>query len=321
MNEAHEYEPMIPITTEALESLPAAEREDLVLLSNNSMRARRRPLAIVLLWGWQTAFTALVAWPVAAMVASYYGRHPFDDAPLWERGGLPVTDLAFELRGMVTPLVTLLTLVFFLAALTELLPIGALLSSIGYVTRSRRPPSLRVSMSRAVSALGVLVSLFAVASLVEAALVGLAFLAGSSVSDAAANRLGEARADQLGLLTGLALIGVAAVVGVVHDLARAATMRYRVGHLRAWQFALNTFVRGPLAVLWSWAWRGIAGWAPVAVGALVAARVGGRAGGALLALAVVHQLVLGARVSLRASWLAAAMRAVDQAHKRVRLGD
>ncbi|HEY2512408.1 MAG TPA: hypothetical protein VGI39_16185 [Polyangiaceae bacterium] len=308
-------------TWEGVDVLPAGDREDLVLLSNNSMRARRRPLAIVLLWGWQTAFTALVAWPAAAIVASYYGRHPFDDAPLWERGGLPITDLGFELRAMVMPVVTLATLVFFLTALTELVPIGALFSSIGYVTRSRRAPSLRACMSRAVSSLDVLVSLFAVASLVEAALVGLAFLAGYGVSDAATNRLGEARADQLGLLTGLGVAFLAAIVGVVHDLARAGAMRYRVGHLRAWRFALNAFLRGPVAVIWSWAWRGIAGWAPVAVGGLVAARVGGRAGGALVALAVVHQLVLGARVSLRASWFAAAMRAVDQAHKRVRLGD
>jgi hypothetical protein len=56
----------------------------------------------------------------------------------------------------------------------------------------------------------------------------------------------------------------------------------------------------------------------VAVGALVAARLGGRGGGALVALLLVHQLVLFARVALRASWLAKAARAVDRAHRVVR---
>jgi hypothetical protein len=53
------------------------------------------------------------------------------------------------------------------------------------------------------------------------------------------------------------------------------------------------------------------------VGSLVADRVGGRGGFALFFLFVIHQLAIGTRVALRASWLARALRDVDQAHRVV----
>jgi hypothetical protein len=51
------------------------------------------------------------------------------------------------------------------------------------------------------------------------------------------------------------------------------------------------------------------------MGAFVAGRLGGRGGGALFVVAALHQLVILARVALRASWLAKAMRLVDDAHR------
>ena len=120
----------------------------------------------------------------------------------------------------------------------------------------------------------------------------------------------------------LAILGVAGVVGVMHDLARAASVRFRVSALRAWPVAFNALARSPASVLWSWAWRALAGWAPVGVGALVAARVGGRGGKALVVLFVVHQLVLIVRVAFRAWGLAMALRAgAIDAHRRRHAGD
>jgi hypothetical protein len=52
---------------------------------------------------------------------------------------------------------------------------------------------------------------------------------------------------------------------------------------------------------------------PLVFGALLSNRIGGRGGAALVTLFVLHQLVVGARVALRASWMARAMRAVDAA--------
>jgi hypothetical protein len=81
---------------------------------------------------------------------------------------------------------------------------------------------------------------------------------------------------------------------------------------------MNVVRRGAVAVVWSWAWRGGVGAALLVVGSVVAERFGGQGGGALVALAVVHQSIVVARVALRASWLAKALRAVDNAHRVVR---
>jgi hypothetical protein len=297
---------------------PQGDKDDLVLLANESMRARRRPLAVAALWAWQTALAFLVAWPLSAAVGAFYGRHPQGDAPLWQPGALPLLDLAMEGRASIAETVTLLGLALLLAALTDLLPIGALLASIGFVTRGRRAPPLRAAMARGAAAFGALVSLFAMASIAQGVLVGLALGVGWMITQGSESKLGEARAEQLAWLVGLLLLAVVGFVGVLHDLARAAAVRFRVRMLRSWRCAWSALLRGPASVLWSWAWRGLAAWAPVAVGALVAARVGGRGGTALVALLIVHQLALFARVALRASWLAAAMRAVDHAHRVIR---
>ena len=56
------------------------------------------------------------------------------------------------------------------------------------------------------------------------------------------------------------------------------------------------------------------------IGAVVASKIGGRGGGALLALTAIHQLVVLTRVALRASWLAKALRLVDKAHRVTKVG-
>jgi len=289
--------------------------DDLVLLATDSMRARRRPLAIVAVWGWQTIVAALVALPTAAAVASSYGRHPSGDAPLWQPGGLPLIDLLADGSGAVRETLVLAALLVFVAGIVDLVPLGALVASVGYVTRDRRSPPMSAAIARATAAFPTFAALFAMASLAEGALVGGAILVSTHLAALTLAKLGEARSDQIAWLAALAILGLAAVVGVLHDLARAAAVRFRVRAFRAWGLALNSFTRAPAAVLWSWAWRGLAGWVPVATAALVATRYGGRGGGPLVALFVVHQLVLVARVAFRASWLAAALRAVDSAHR------
>ena len=204
---------------------------------------------------------------------------------------------------------TLAGIVLLVAGFADLVPLGALLASMAYVTRDRRSPPMRTVLARGAAAFPTFASLFLMASMFEAFFAGFALLVALVVNEGAAEKLGEARSDQLAGLVTLVLFGLAGVVGVLHDLARAAAVRFRVKTLRSWRFAFNALARAPLPILWSWAWRALAGWAPVVVGALVAARLGGRGGGALVALFLVHQLVLVVRVALRASWLAKGLRA------------
>lgn len=295
----------------------ASGTDDLLLLANDSMRARRRPIPVLALWAWQTALASLVAVPAATAVASWYGRNPSGDAPLWQPGGLPLADLLLEAHGAGRETVIVFGLVLFVAGFADLIPIAGLIAALGYVTRERRSPPLRELLPRALAAFPTLATLYAMTALAEGGILGIAIAAGTVVAQAAQAKLGDARADQTGLLVALAILVPVGVVGVMHDLARAGAVRFRVRAIRAWQLAVNALGRAPASVVWSWAWRGLAGWVPVGVGAVVAAHFGGRGGAALVAVFVVHQIGLIVRVAFRASWLASALRAVDSAHKVV----
>jgi hypothetical protein len=192
------------------------------------------------------------------------------------------------------------------------------IASIAYVTRDRRAPPLAASLSRAMEAFPTFAAMFALATLVEGFVAGTAVLVALATLHSLTEKLGEARGQQIALLVGAVLMIGVAVVGVMHDLARTAAVRFRVRWVRAWRCAWNALARNPLLVLWAWAWRSGAGWAPVVIAALVAARLGGRGGASLIALALVHQLAALTRVALRASWLATALRAVDRAHRVIR---
>src|SRR5260221_8918144 len=99
----------------------------------------------------------------------------------------------------------------------------------------------------------------------------------------------------------------------MHDLARRAVVRFRLSAFRALALATRSFRRTPASLCWSWGWRALVSLAPVAAAAALAEGIGGRGGIALVVLALVHQAVVLARVALRASWLARAVRVVDGA--------
>jgi hypothetical protein len=148
-------------------------------------------------------------------------------------------------------------------------------------------------------------------ALVAGAGAGLATVVTVGLSES----LGDARAQQsAGLVLGFFALFLMAI-GIAEDLARAAVIRFRVPAARAARLALTAFRQSPFTTCVSWTWRLLAGCVPIVIGALVAERLDGRGGPALLALFLVHQAIVIARVALRASWLAKALRVVDQAHE------
>ena len=64
------------------------------------------------------------------------------------------------------------------------------------------------------------------------------------------------------------------------------------------------------AAMLGWAWRTVLSLGLIGIGYVAAQAVGGKGGGALLALWLVHQGIVIARVALRASWLARAVSLV-----------
>jgi hypothetical protein len=188
---------------------------------------------------------------------------------------------------------------------------AALLTSIAYTKRDLRAPTLREALSSGMVAFGPSGLVFVTAGLVQLLLLGCGLALGKVVDDSLYFKVGEARAEQVGWLIVAIFAAVACLVGVAQETARAAVVRFRLGPGKATLLALATLRRAPLALAWSWAWRALAGIVPLAFGSLVAERLGGRGGLAIWALVAVHQAIAMARVALRASWLAGALRAVD----------
>ena len=287
----------------------------LVLLANSSMRARRRPLAISLMWAWDVAFGILIAWPFSSVARAAYGHDPQGDARLWTPGGLELMDLLVHTDHARPALLTHAGLLLAVAAVLGILPMAAMVASIAYTTPDLRSPPLRKVLGRAADAFRPLLGLAVLLTLIEGGIAIGGLLLAGGISSSLASRLGDARAQQIGWMAAAVFLGLACVAGVVHDLARVAVIRFRVGGMRALRLAFNSVRRRPIATVWSWTWRSSAACVPIVIGAVVASKLGGRGGGALLALAAIHQLVVLTRTALRASWLAKALRLVDRAHR------
>jgi hypothetical protein len=286
---------------------PARPPDRLVLLGNDSILARRRPLAIVLFWAFEAALAAALVWPIASWIAGAYGSHPEGDLPLFRPGGLELFDLLFRAQVFAT-LFSHVTIVLMFGVIAGILPLSMLVVSLAYCTPAGAAPPLRRTLARAATAFPTFLALLTFTSLLQSAALGAGFAASSAVG---------LFSDSWVRVLGMALLGVfvllACTLGVLHDLARAAAIRCEAGAIRAFRIAWRAFRPRPLAPLWAWTWRTLCSWLLVAMAAAVAQRFGGRAGAALVVLAVLHQIIALSRVALRASWLATCLRITDVA--------
>jgi hypothetical protein len=296
----------------------ARSADDLVLLTTQAMRARRHPRAIVAVWAWQTMLALFVSWPAAGLAAAAWGGNAAGDAPLWAPGGHALLDwLWHDLHGL-SATTRAAGIVLLAGTVAGLVPMAALMIALAYATRGRSPAGFVRSLSGGLRAFPSMLLLLVLAALAQGVVVFTGGIIGRGVESWTHVGMGEARAQQIEGLVLLVFLALASALGVVHDLARAAVVRFRVSGLRALALGARTFHLAPVSLWWSWAWRALASVAPVLAVGLVANRLGGRGGFALVFLAVLHQAVVLARVALRASWLARALRAVDGALRRAR---
>jgi hypothetical protein len=286
---------------------------DLVLVTNGAMCARRHPWAIAGMWAWQTSFALIASWPAASLVRAAYGGDPRGDAALWDAGGHALLDLLWhDAHGVsVVGRAAALTLAFALVA--GLVPLAALMVAMAYAGRDRRRAGLSRSIAAALRAFGAFVVLLLVFGVAEALVAGAGVGAARLAERATHASLGEASAQLVAAALGVLFLAGASAVGVAHDLARAAVVRFQVSGLRGALLGARAFRAAPVRMWWSWAWRAAAAAAPVAAVAAAATGMGGRGGIALVLLAALHQAVVLSRVALRASWLGRALRSVDAA--------
>ncbi|MDB4941130.1 MAG: hypothetical protein JWP97_664 [Labilithrix sp.] len=299
----------------------------------SEIRARRRPWPIVHVYLVELLLGLVTMTPIHAWVARVWGAHPDGDAVLWAPGGGALLTFLGQ-QDAATGIVSRVWLVLVVvSAVALLIPQGALLASLAF-GQERGPESeaalapraprwqsaLRVGVSTFTPLGGVLVLGWIMAPVI---LAGGAFL-GTAIDHALAHRLGATNAFYVRMFV-IALAGLlAAVVGVVLDLARAAIAReagLRVaGHdlVRGWgtlkrglRVALRAARRTSLVrATAAWGVRAALGVVSVAGGYAAASLLGGKGGGALALLWLVHQLVILLLVALRASWLARALAIV-----------
>jgi hypothetical protein len=293
-------------------------QDDLVLVTTPAVRARRHPRVVAALWAWQTVLALLVSWPTAGLARAAWRGDAGGDAPLWAPGGHALVDwLWHDLHGLHAA-ASGAGLVLLVGAVAGLVPMAATMIALAYATRDRKAPGFARSVSGGLRAFPPMLLLLVIAGVLQALVVGVGALLGYLIEGWAHAGMGEARAEQLEGVVLLLFLGLGSAVGVVHDLARAAVVRFKVTGPRAFALGARTFRLSPLALWWSWAWRALASLAPVLAAAAVAGRLGGRGGVYLVFLFVLHQCVVVARVALRTSWLARALRGVDGALRRAR---
>ena len=295
----------------------AAVTDDLGLLTTDAMRARRHPRALLGLWAWETALAALIGMPLASLARDAFGADPRGDGALWSPGARELLSFATrELHGLNAIAIAAVA-VLLAGAVAGLVPMAATMTAIAYATRDRKAAGLIRSVGEGLRQFPAMVLLLVIASISQGILVAVGFAAGSIVEAWTHSGMGEARAQQIEGLLLLVFVAAVGAIGVAHDLARAAVVRFKVSGGRGLMLGARTFRLAPIALSWSWAWRSLASLAPIVAAAWAAERLGGRGGLALGALLVLHQAVVLARVGLRTSWLARALRAVDTALRRV----
>jgi len=281
-----------------------------------AIRARRNARAVAGLCAWQAVIALLAACPFVTLAQAVYGRAPAGDAPLWREGGLALLDALWHEAHGATAAARTAAAILIAGSVAGLVPLGCLLATMIHRAGGSGPLGLPRALLRAGQAFPAFAILLVLLGLGQGLAAAGAWAAQSLGEAWTRGALGEARAQQFGVGLALPFALSVAVLGVLHDLSRAAALRFRLPALPALVTAGRALRRHPAAVVWAWAWRSGASLLPVAGGAAVAARLGGRGGTALVVLALAHQAAAASRVALRASWLARALRAVGTADPR-----
>jgi hypothetical protein len=280
-------------------------------LAAHEIRARRRPLVIVSFWAARWAVCLLIALPVSDVFQALgAGRSPFGDAGLFEPDALLLSECVRLGVQAFPPALRSFGLLFALAACLSLVPLAALYIALGSEGRLecgtwfgralRYFPRFLLLSGLALLGQALIVLLFVIGH------VPLRRILAASLND----RWQESCVVAWFVLAFAGVCGV----GMIHDLARASSIRNALAASHAIREALKRFSRR--------SWRTVAHWLLVALASLAALTLAAiavdhlhieRAGTWRVALSVlVHQSAALTLVALRARWLAYTLRLVSE---------
>jgi hypothetical protein len=265
--------------------------------------ARRRPTAIVALWVLELGVAWVLASPWVETVSSVFGHHPDGDRALfWEPGHQFLTDVYIRYSSVISALfrstIVGLTAWFLVSGVA----LGALMAALSDDAR----PSLRHAFSRAGETFGRLL-LVQIASLAATCVVlGLFGVLPAMLLSSRTERWSSPHAAFVVTLAPVIVAGLASLaLCAVADLARALVVRHGVAGTRAIVLAAKS-PRAALSLLGLSVPRWVA-----SAGAIGFAAAFASASSSILLVAIAHQLAALARVGLRASVLARALRVSD----------
>lgn len=304
-----------PISRASAIDKPESLREStrLLLLSNESMRARRRPFSVLLLAAFQLLAGLAIGWPAARTIAQVFEKHPAGDAPLFDDGGFALVRSLGEHEAAVRALGSVVVVVLCAVSLLGLVPVIAAFASLAHTTPDVKTPRARHLAPFVASTFGPMAVLWLGSTILKGLALALVTTVFAALSEALASR-GDAVAEKVALGVALLLGLSIPAIDAFQDLTRAALVRFSGGLRVGLRLAFRTVRARGLRTFFSYLWRSAAGLLPVAAVALLASKLGGKAGGTLIALVLLHQSVVFARSALRVSWYAAALRAVDDAN-------
>ena len=268
-----------------------------------------RRAGVVLLVYVVHAMTALaLSFPVAKVLGSPTLVHPRGDLVLFDPGGLFLSEIVHHNRAALTNAIEGSYFAILLVGYLGLLPLAALLHALSHAGR------LTLSGLLAASArfFGPLSLLLAFALLAAALSAFFPLAIGELVGDKVKAAMSDRGADLVLLGFRVLALAIAAIVGVVHDLARAWVVSRDVPALRAARLAIATFQAFPGRALGGWSVRGFFSLCLIAAGAWVTTRVPLESGVGFAAVVLLHQAIAFALIYLRADWLSLAIRLARQ---------
>ncbi len=254
-----------------------------------------RPGLVALCFAYRLVFAALLAVPISLAVGALVGAHPRGDAVLFEPGGVWLAEAARLLRPLLASFVGYGGGLALLATIGWLLPLAALIASLGGDCRER---PLEALLGRAGRCWGRLVLLLGAVRVAQVILVALV---ASLARYALAAAFQDAQTFDLLRLAGL-LLGLAGawLLGLVHDVIRCRVVQEDLGLYDALEHSWEQLRATGLVMIGAAAWRALLGGAALAAAVLVTiVQPSG-----VVAVLLAGQLAALAHVILRASWFA-----------------
>lgn len=268
--------------------------------------AYKRLGLVVLLYLHRAIFGLALALPLAATLGFATSRYPRAQAELFDAGALMLLESLRLSRRAVPTVVWSSSTAALAAAAIGLVPLAVAIAGLG----RRGRVSGAFVLGRAWAHAGTLALLFGVGFAAQI-LVGfiLMLLAGKLID---VTHIVPPAEDLAFAVLLMVVLGVVAALGVIRDLAYVAAVHGDRGLYVATSRAVAAFRQRPLRMFFSWLWRAALGFVVVLFAAWLAPAARD-ASAAMIALGfVIHQLALFALAYARVSWLAAAIRALQQ---------